>query len=72
MVLLLLIVTGAEVALTHVAVTLLAGWAVMVVSVVSTGSDVDHVPMKSAIKGQFPETLSAREKRAWLPGGAAE
>lgn len=70
-VLLLLIVTGADAALTQVAVTLTSGCAVMVLRVVSVGSDVDHVPIESGVRGQFPETLSERMKWAWFPGGAA-
>jgi hypothetical protein len=69
--LLLLIVTGADAAFTQVAVTLFSGCAVMVLRVVSAGSDVDHVPIESGVMGQFPEMLSERIKWAWFPGGAA-
>jgi hypothetical protein len=71
MVLLLLIVTGAGVALTQVAATLFPGMPVMGVSVVSIGSEVDHDPMKSAIRGQLPDTAEERENWAWLSGAGA-
>ena len=71
MVLLLLIVTGADAACTQVAVTLTPGCALIVSRVVSAGSEVDHVPIESAISGQFLETLSERMNWAWFPGGVA-
>ena len=50
----LLIVADVAVALTQVAIP----WVLMLVLV---GSDVDHTPMKSGTKGQFPSTEEARE-----------
>ena len=58
MVLVLLIVAGVGVAFRQVASPWVGGWLLMVVF---PGSEVDHTPTKSGVRGQFPFTVDASE-----------
>ena len=60
----LLIVTGSAVAPRQVARPLL-------LMVVLAGSEVDHFPRMSGIKGQLPSTVDESENCTWFPGAAA-
>jgi hypothetical protein len=55
------IVTGLDVALTQVAIPWVGAWLLMVTVTVS---EVDHVPILSATKGQLPDTVELIENWA--------